>query len=65
MAFELCNEVIAQDAEKLAKLFDEDAPTLLTVWNGAPGDGDGGTAHFVATWKQLGFEHVNIDISTL
>lgn len=64
-AFERCNEVIIQEAERLAKLFDEDTPTLLTVWNGAPGDGTGGTAHIVAAWKQLGFEHVNIDISKL
>lgn len=64
-AFERCNEVIAQEAERLAQLFDDDAPTLLTVWNGAPGDGAGGTAHAVAMWKQRGFEHVNIDISKL
>lgn len=64
-AFERCNEVVAQEAERLAQLFDDDAPTLLTVWNGAPGDGAGGTAHAVATWKQRGFVHVNIDISTL
>lgn len=64
-AFERCNEVIIQEAERLAKLFDEDAPTLLTVWNGAPGDGAGGTANIVAAWKRLGFEHVNIDISKL
>jgi hypothetical protein len=64
-AFERCNEVLALEAEHLANLFDDDSPTLLTVWNGAPGDGAGGTAHAVATWKQRGFPHLNIDISKL
>lgn len=64
-AFERCNEAVAQEAERLASLFDDVSPTLLTLWNGAPGDGTGGTAHAVATWKQRGFPHVNIDLSKL
>jgi len=64
-AFERCNVAIASEAERLAGLFDDTSPTLLTVWNGAPGDGAGGTAHAVATWKERGFSHVNIDLSKL
>ena len=61
-AFERCNEAVAQEAERLAELFDDPKPTLLTLWNGAPGDGSGGTAHAVTSWQQRGFPHVNIDI---
>jgi tetratricopeptide (TPR) repeat protein len=64
-AFERCNEVLAQEAERLANLFDDPEPTLLTLWNGTPGDGSGGTAHAVETWKQRGYPHQNIDLSEL
>jgi hypothetical protein len=64
-AFERCNEAIAQEAERLADLFDDPKPTLLTLWNGEPGDGSGGTAHAIGSWQQRGFPHVNIDIRTL
>jgi tetratricopeptide (TPR) repeat protein len=51
-AFERCNTAILDEAERLAQLFDDHEPVLLTVWNGSPGDGKGGTAHAVAVWQQ-------------
>src|SRR6202030_3289372 len=49
-AFEDCNREILAAARKQAGLLDDKAPLLLTVWNGNPGDGLGGTAHAVAEW---------------
>jgi hypothetical protein len=64
-AFERCNVAIVDEAERLAELFDDAAPTLLTVWNGSPGDGSGGTAHAVTLWRQRGHPSDNVDLSQL
>jgi len=64
-AFEACNRAIIAEARRLAEQLDDDDPVLLTVWNGRPGDGAGGTAHAVSTWLQYGYRHENIDISKL
>ena len=64
-AFEDCNRAIIKEAERLANQLDDKDPVLLTVWNGNPGDGQGGTAHAVSTWKAHGYRHENIDISKL
>jgi tetratricopeptide (TPR) repeat protein len=62
-AFEACNRTIIQEGRRLARQVDDKDPVLLTVWNGAPGDGAGGTAHAVTTWLQYGFRHENINIA--
>jgi hypothetical protein len=64
-AFERCNLTIVDEAERLAQLFDDTDPLLLTVWNGSPGDGGGGTAHAVSTWEQRGYRTENIDLAQL
>jgi tetratricopeptide (TPR) repeat protein len=64
-AFEQCNIAILDEAERLAQLFDDADPLLLTVWNGSPGDGSGGTAHAVSTWQQRGYRTETIDLSQL
>ena len=64
-AFERCNVAIVDEAERLAELFDDAAPTLLTVWNGNPGDATGGTAHAVTVWRDRAHPAENIDLSQL
>jgi hypothetical protein len=64
-AFERCNLAIVDEAERLARLFDDTDPLLLTVWNAGPGDDSGGTAHAVSTWRQRGHRTENIDLSQL
>jgi len=64
-AFERCNLAIVDKAESLAERFDDVAPTLLTVWNGSPGDATGGTAHAVTLWRQRVHPCENIDLSQL
>ncbi len=38
---------------------------LITVWNGDPGDGKGGTADAVRAWRGEGLEVDRIDVSTI
>ncbi|MGB0597787.1 MAG: TRAFs-binding domain-containing protein [Rubripirellula sp.] len=38
-------------------------PIGLTVWDGGPGQGRGGTAHVVKQWQDLGMEVHQIDVS--
>lgn len=64
-AFEACNQEIVKEAERLARQLDDSDPVMLTVWNGSPGDGAGGTSHAVSTWRQHGHRHENIDVSRL
>jgi hypothetical protein len=64
-AFERCNLAIVDEAERLANLFDDADPTLLTVWNGSPGDAPGGTAHAVGVWRARGHRAENIDLARL
>jgi hypothetical protein len=64
-AFEQCNLKIIDEAERLAKLFDDADPVLLTVWNGNPGDASGGTAHALTIWQQRQHRTQNVDVSTL
>ncbi len=63
-AYELCNATIHKAAIEKAKSLGE-KPILLTVWNGKPGDGKGGTADSVRAWEQRGYQVVPIDISRL
>ena len=56
---------IVDEAERLATLFDDADPTLLTVWNGSPGDAPGGTAHAVGVWRARGHRAENIDLARL
>jgi hypothetical protein len=58
-----CNFAIIDDAERLAGVFDDADPVLLTVWNGNPGDGKGGTVHAVEAWKQREHRLENVDVS--
>ena len=51
-------------AIEFARRLDE-APIILTVWDGKRGDGPGGTADAVALWKEEGFEPDIIDIATI
>lgn len=64
-AFERCNLAIVDEAERLATLFDDADPTLLTVWNGSQGDAPGGTAHAVSVWRERGHRAENIDLARL
>jgi hypothetical protein len=71
-AFDQCNAAIIEEAERLARVFDDATPTLLTVLvpsatgdGGKRGDGgaQGGTAHMVRRWTERGHPHTNIDPS--
>jgi hypothetical protein len=63
-AYAACNQRVFEAALKKAQLFD-DEQILITVWNGKPGDGAGGTADAVREWKREGHEAEEIDISKL
>jgi hypothetical protein len=63
-AYIACNKAIHKAAIKQADILD-DQPLLLTVWNGNPGDGRGGTADAIRAWQNRAFENENIDISKL
>jgi class 3 adenylate cyclase len=64
VSYEFSNRVLhglaATRAEQL-----ETGLKFLTVWDGRPGDGSGGTADSVARWKALGHEVEVIDLTTL
>ena len=64
VAYDRCNAEIQRAAISCAQRVDPN-PVLLTVWNGNPGDGRGGTADAVRRWQQHGYEVVVIDISAL
>ena len=38
-------------------------PLLISVWDGQPGDGRGGTADAVRHWDDSGYERENISLS--
>jgi hypothetical protein len=63
-AYDRCNAEIQKAALACAQRTGT-MPVLLTVWNGNPGDGRGGTADAVHAWKRHGHEVVVIDISKL
>ncbi|HEX2229000.1 MAG TPA: TRAFs-binding domain-containing protein [Candidatus Binatia bacterium] len=63
-AYSACNAKIIEEAIAKAKLLDEQ-PILITVWNGNPGDGVGGTADAVHAWRDEGYTVEQIDISKL
>lgn len=63
-AYDRCNAEIQKVAIACANRTGA-RPVLLTVWNGNPGDGRGGTADAVQAWKKQGYEVVVIDISKL
>ena len=63
-AYTACNAKVLESAIAKAKLLDEE-PVLITVWNGNPGDGAGGTADAVRAWQEEGYEVEQIDISKL
>jgi tetratricopeptide (TPR) repeat protein len=63
-AYMTCNERILEEAVRKAKLLDHE-PLLITVWNGNPGDGAGGTADAIRAWQDQGHDLDVIDISKL
>jgi tetratricopeptide (TPR) repeat protein len=63
-AYAACNNKILATAVAKAKLLDQD-PIFITVWNGNPGDGAGGTADAVRAWREEGYIVEQIDISNL
>ena len=63
-AFARCNDTIVEEAERLANLFDDAAPTLLTLLTKGAADGRGGTADMVKLWKKRNHPSVNIDPGT-
>jgi hypothetical protein len=63
-AYADCNMKILEEARKYATQLDQD-PLLLTVWNGNQGDGQGGTADAVRSWRNKGYHVDLIDISKL
>jgi hypothetical protein len=63
-AYDACNKTILEKALQKAHLLDQ-KPILITVWNGKPGDGAGGTADAVRAWESEGYPVDVIDISKL
>lgn len=63
-AYAGCNRTLLEEAIAKAKLLDEE-PLLITVLNGNPGDGAGGTADPVREWRNEGHPLEIIDISKL
>lgn len=63
-AYDACNAAVHRAAREHARRLDED-PVLVTVWNGDPGDGPGGTADAVRAWQRAGLAVDRIDVSTL
>jgi hypothetical protein len=63
-AYDACNKKVFEDAMKKAKLLDQE-PILITVWNGNPGDGAGGTADAIRAWSDEGYAVEQIDVSKL
>jgi tetratricopeptide (TPR) repeat protein len=63
-AYSDCTSKVFEEARKQASLLDQN-PLLMTVWNGNPGDGRGGTADAVRNWKSQGNPVEVIDISNL
>jgi hypothetical protein len=63
-AYAACNRAIRQEAVALANSLDE-APVLIAVYDGNPGDGSGGTADAVREWQNQGHPVDIIDISKL
>jgi hypothetical protein len=64
-AFEECNRAMLSAARKQADLLDDGSPLLLTVWEGKPGDGVGGTADAIAEWNRDGLETENVALTAL
>jgi hypothetical protein len=60
-AYADCNREVMERAVARAAQLDQE-PVLIHVWNGAPGDGRGGTADFIRTWTKRGFEAVGVDL---
>jgi hypothetical protein len=60
-AYDRCNAEIQEAAIAYAQKTGS-KPVLLTVWNGNPGEGRGGTADAVQAWKQRGYEVTMINI---
>jgi hypothetical protein len=63
-AYADCNLKVLEEARKHASQLDQE-PLLITVWNGNPGDGRGGTADAVRSWRNKGYPVDLIDISKL
>jgi tetratricopeptide (TPR) repeat protein len=63
-AYADCNLKVLEEARSHANQLDQD-PLLITVWNGNPGDGQGGTADAVRSWRNKGYRVDPIDISKL
>jgi tetratricopeptide (TPR) repeat protein len=60
-AYEDCMNAILLRARRHAE-FLGDSAVLLTVWNGRPGDGPGGTAEAVRYWQQQGLPAQQIEL---
>ncbi len=63
-AFAACNRAVLERTVAFARLLDEE-PMLLAVWDGAAGDGAGGTADAVQEWQDEGYDVEVIDIRGL
>jgi tetratricopeptide (TPR) repeat protein len=63
-AYASCNKKVFETALHKATLLDQE-PILITVWNGNPGEGEGGTADAVRAWEDEGHAVDVIDISRL
>ncbi len=63
-AYARCNQAVHEAAVKRARTLGAE-PVLLTVWNGEPGDGKGGTADAVRAWRLAGHEVQTIDLSSI
>ena len=61
-AYAACNRQVFEAARHKAKVLDQE-PVLITVWNGNPGEGSGGTADAVRAWEEEGYAVDVIDIS--
>jgi hypothetical protein len=63
-AYDACNKKVFEDAVRRAELLDQ-KPILITVWNGNPGDGVGGTADAIRAWCEEDYTFEQIDVSKL
>jgi hypothetical protein len=63
-AYDQCNVRIQEEAIRMAGAQGAE-PLLLAVWNGQPGDDEGGTADTIRRWQRHGHRLELIDLARL
>jgi class 3 adenylate cyclase len=64
VSYEFCNQLLLGLAAIRRRQLDS-ALIPLAVWNGKPGDGPGGAASVVASWRSLGYQPVIVGLPKL